>query len=279
MCTSRAGPGARAGRPSSQWIARDGVSPLPGLAPALYRDVNVSPDGTRFAIATQGGDVSIYDFSQATLSRLTTDPAPDYRPLWTPDGQHIVFSSRRAGYPELFRRPADATGRDERFFARGKDLTDLRANGWSADGKQLLFTEVSASGGIGQVAIERPSEAKLLVKTDSPSSVSPNGRWIAYHSHSDASGQTEIYVERYPELGNQQQISRGGGRLPIWSLTGRELFFSSLDTRQILVVQVQSGTTLVAGPPKVLFEIPMQVSGGQRTVRCRAGWPVPDYPQ
>jgi Tol biopolymer transport system component len=240
------------------------ASPLPGLPPALYRNVKVSPDGTRLAVDTQGGDVSIYDFSQATLSRLTADPAADYNPVWTPDGQRIIFSSRRAGYPELFWRPADGTGQDERFFEHGKNLTDLRANGWSADGKQLLFTEVSASGGIGQLAIERPSDAKMLVNADSPASVSPDGRWIAYHS--DTSAQTEIYVERYPELGNRQQISRGGGRLPIWSRNGRELFFSSLDTRQMLAVQVQSGTMLVAGPPKVLFEMAMLVPpGGSRT--------------
>ena len=43
-----------------------------------------------------------------------------------------------------------------------RDLLDLRANGWSADGRQLLFTEVSPSrqGAIGQIAIERPSDAK-----------------------------------------------------------------------------------------------------------------------
>ena len=77
-----------------------------------------------------------------TLSRLTTDPARTRSPLWTPDGQRIIFTSRRAGYPELFWRPADGTGRDERLLARAKDLLDLRANGWSADGRQLLFTEV-----------------------------------------------------------------------------------------------------------------------------------------
>src|SRR5207247_8183474 len=116
-------------------------SPLPGLPPDSYRDVRVSPDGSRLALATQA-DVWTYDFARATLSRLTTHPASDTRPLWTPDGQRIVFSSNRAGYPEIFWRLADGTGGEERLLARENGLLDLRANGWSSDGKQILFSEV-----------------------------------------------------------------------------------------------------------------------------------------
>jgi hypothetical protein len=96
----------------------------------------------------------------------------------------------------------------------------------------------------------------MLVKNESSNgvaAVSPDGRWMAYES----AGRAEIFVERYPELGSRQQISTGGGRLPLWSRNGRELFFSSPDSRQILAVPVQSGTTLVAGRPQVLFEFAM----------------------
>ena len=228
-------------------------SPLPGLPLDSYRDVRVSPDGGRLALSTQAG-LWIYDFTRATLSRPTTDPAA-HSPLWTRDGQRIVFTSIRAGYPELFWRAADGTGSDERLLARAKDLTSLRANGWSEDGRQLLFVEVAGTSAIAQIAIERPSDAKVLVKGDSPSAVSPDGHWIAYQN--DASGRTEIYVERYPELGSRQPISTGGGRLPLWSRNGRELFFSSLDARQMLAVPMQFGATLVAGRPQVLFEFEM----------------------
>ncbi len=192
-------------------------------------------------------------------------PRSGRSPLWTPDGQRIVFTSNRAGYPELFWRPADGTGSDERLLARAKDLLDLRGNGWSADGRQLLFTEVlpSIQCAIGQVAIERPSDVNVLVKSEfcnAVAAVSPDGRWMAYRSN--VSGRDEIYVERYPELGNRQQISTGGGRIPLWSRDGRELFFGSLDGRQMLAVPVQSGTTLVAGRPQVLFEFAMLPTAG-----------------
>ena len=195
-------------------VDREGrVSPLPGLPPDSYRDIRISRDGARLAVATLG-DVWTYDFVRQTRSRLTTDPAPDTRPLWTPDGQRIVFTSRRAGYPELF---------------------------WRASDPSLLLTPENFSY--------------------TYAAVSPNGRWIAYVS--TMSTRPEVYVERYPELGGRQQISTGGGTRPLWSHDGRELFFST-NNRQMLVVLVQSGTTLVFGRPQVLFEVPMFVTGGSQ---------------
>jgi serine/threonine-protein kinase len=75
------------------------------------------------------------------------------------------------------------------------------------------------------------------------------------------SGPSEIYVERYPELGNRQLISTGGGDRAAWSRDGRELFFVTPDGRQMFVVPVQSGTTLVAGRPQVLFDFAMPPPG------------------
>jgi Tol biopolymer transport system component len=69
-------------------------------------------------------DVWTYDFVRATLSRLTSDGTS---PLWTPDGQRLIFASNRAGYPQLFWRPADGTGSDERLLDPGKELLDVLA--------------------------------------------------------------------------------------------------------------------------------------------------------
>ncbi len=243
------------------------ASSLPALGPGAYRDIRVSPDGKRLALATQT-DIWIYDFALAALNPLTTDAGQDTQPIWTPNGQRIVFTSNRAGYPELFWRAADGSGRDERLLSRADDLFDLRASSWSADGSQLLFSEVSLTNqsAIGQIAIDRPSEVTVLLKSDTRNdfaAVSPDGRWMAYRAA--ASGRGEIYVERYPELGQRQLMSTGdGGRMPVWSPDGRELFFGTLSGRQMLAVAVQSGATLVRGRPQVLFEFPMFVAPGGR---------------
>ena len=257
--------------PASQntvvWVDRLGhVSPLPNIPPDQYRDVRLSPDGGRLALATEA-DVFTYDVGRGILSKLTTDPASDRSPLWTPDGKRIIFRSTRAHYLELFWRPADGTGRDERLLTR-KDLVDLYPSSWSADGTHLLFTEAPGQGrgcAIGQMAIERPSDANVLLKGEPCSAhaaVSPNGRWMAYRSNE--SGQNEVYVQRYPELGDRQKISTDGGNVPVWSRNGQELFFSSRDGRQMLAVPVQSGSTLEAGRQQELFETATGVSTSGR---------------
>ena len=46
-------------------------------------------------------------------------------------------------------------------------------------------------------------------------SVSPDGRWLAYHS--DETGRFEVYALSFPDLGTKQQVSSEGGVLPRWS--------------------------------------------------------------
>jgi len=258
------GTAAAAGQRTVVSVNREGLaSPLPGLPPDSYRDVRLSPDGARLALATPT-DVWTYDAARGTRNRLTTNAAQNRSPLWTPDGQRIIFTSTRAGHPELFWRPADGTGRDERLFARSRESLDVLASGWSADDKQLLFSEVSPSGqsAISHMAIERPSEGAVLLNKEFSASfpaVSPDGHWMAYMSN--VSGRAEIYVERYPQLGSRQLISTDGGQRPLWSRDGRELFFHSLDGRQMLAVPMQPGSTLKAGRPQVLFEAALSVRG------------------
>ena len=68
-----------------------------------------------------------------------------------------------------------------------------------------------------------------------------------------------MYVERFPDLGDRRQISTGGGREPVWSPGGDELFYRN--DNAMVAVPVQTGQDFVPGTPEVMFE------GQYRTAR------------
>ena len=58
--------------------------------------------------------------------------------------------------------------------------------------------------------------------------ISPNGRWVAYQSNE--SGQDEIYVRPFPEIGgDRHKVSTNGGTRPVWARKTRELFYLGPD--------------------------------------------------
>ena len=73
---------------------------------------------------------------------------------------------------------------------------------------------------------------------------------MAYES--DESDQLEIYVQRFPDLGQRVSVSTAGGRQPLWSRDGRELFYRS--RAGVMAVPVDTGPNFSAGEPEVLFE-------------------------
>ena len=52
------------------------------------------------------------DLATGRAARLTDDPAGDYDPTWSPDGEYIVFTSDRLGPNSLFMRASDGSGVD-----------------------------------------------------------------------------------------------------------------------------------------------------------------------
>jgi len=60
--------------------------------------LKISPDGKRVALSSVSGlndDVWIWDLAGGNMTRLTFEEGNDTWPLWTPDGQRIVYVSAR----------------------------------------------------------------------------------------------------------------------------------------------------------------------------------------
>lgn len=66
----------------------------------------LSPDGTKIAFVYHG-DIFVAPSSGGTARQLTTNPAYDTAPAWSPDGRQIAFSSNRLGGFDVFVVNAD----------------------------------------------------------------------------------------------------------------------------------------------------------------------------
>ena len=127
---------------------------------------------------------------------------------------------------------------------------------FTPDGR-LLFSEEVANRGrdIHLLWLDGSGRVESLVHssaTDANAEVSPDDRWLAYDS--DESGQFEIYVRPFPDAARARwQVSVGGGRQPLWSRDGRELFYRDF-SGALLSVPVVLAPTFGAGAPRKILD-------------------------
>jgi Tol biopolymer transport system component len=221
----------------------------------------LSPDGSRIAvaIADQDNDIWLWDLTRGgPLTRLTIDPSLDHSPIWTVDGERIVFASLRAGAQNLWVQAADGTGAAERLTT-GPDRQSpafVLPEGAGIIGAEIsphTFGDIvwfkraanqSAQGtspGSGPLLVERLVHTNAIEQSPD---VSPDRRYIAYRSAG------EIYVRPFPRVTDGSwQVSTDGGSRPRWARNGRELFYLDRENKLMAVPVQTSGPALVRESP------------------------------
>jgi serine/threonine-protein kinase len=246
--------GGASGLVTVQWLDTAGNT-LPLLAtPGAYQRPRLSPDGNRLAISTS--DIWVYEWQRDTMTRLTFGRTASINPIWSPDGRYILFEATGG----MFWTRSDGAGKPQ-------PLTQSRSLQvpWSfaADGKRLAFHEINPETGydLWTVPVEsdagglRAGKPEPFLQTpfdERQGSFSPDGRWMAYVS--DESGSFQVCVRAFPDKGGKWQISNSGGRNPLWSRNGRELFFRTEDNQIMVASYTVKGDSFVADKPRAWSE-------------------------
>ena len=213
-------------------VDRDGEVELLNVPPKQYLSPRLSPDGQTLLVQSvedSGNVIWLYDLTGDRQIQQRTFEGNNERPVWTPDGQRITFSSDRDGTMSLYWMPADGSGVAERLTTAEEGTTHWMGS-WSPDGELVVFTVIGESDTDRDIRTLSVDDGETQSLLDTPGTrysgpeLSPNGEWLAYNA--GPSGlEIDIYVEPFPPTGSRRRISQDGGYAPLWSPEGSELFY------------------------------------------------------
>ena len=155
------------------WMIADGkTSPLKA-APGAWGNPRFSPDGKLLAMQRTYGShdqIAIYDWTNDRLTQLTFDAANHRFPLWTPDGQRIIYTSDagRSGVHNIYWQPANGSGSATRLTDSPNNQT---VSSIDPRGTSILFSEFI--GGTGDLWVLPLGERKAWHATRVPGHAEP----------------------------------------------------------------------------------------------------------
>lgn len=209
-------------------------------------------------------DIFVINADGTDERRLTSDLAEDRQPVWSPDRQHIVFSSNRVN-------PASESGVSEFgvwiMDANGENVRPVVADGtytetprWSPDGSQIVYvSDARGSLDLYVVGVDGTNPVRLTddAGEETEPAWSPDGNTIAYSGFQDTSYSLFLYNIGSSRSDALYSDPNGDVKSPAWSSDGQEIAYTaviydaagvysqigiySLDTRQPIEITQING--------------------------------------
>jgi tricorn protease len=214
----------------------------PAKVQAYFTEPALSPDGSEIAFVS-GGDIWTAPANGGEARLLVSHPANESRPLYSPDGKRMAFTSARSGNGDIYLLSLESGDLKRLTFDDSSDQLDA----WSADGRWIYFTsssrDISGMNDLFRVSSEGGTPMQVSADqftNEYFSAPSPDGSTLAFtghgfgfsqwwrkgHSHIDES---EIWLIRFGAKQTYEQLSEGGAKevWPMWSKDGRRIFYVS----------------------------------------------------
>ncbi len=234
----------------------------------LYSNPRFSADGRRVAVdfyEGDGRDVWTVALDSGRLTRATFG-GDGHDAAWTPDGQHITYTSFRLGALGIYRsQPGSRTAPDSVFT----DQRLVNSGEWLKDGSGIVATAADLEQGsrLDLAIVSNKGRGPLVpivaneFETRFPA-ISRDGRWLAYVS--DESGTDEVYVRRLIHSASSLRVSSRGGTEPVWSPDGKELFYRDAWSQYLIAASLRVDSIPVLIERRALFPMADMVAGFTR---------------
>ncbi|MFZ6646037.1 S41 family peptidase [Undibacterium sp. TJN25] len=150
----------------------------------LLRQPAVSRDHLAFVYA---GDIWLTDRAGQHPVQLTTHPASEFSPQFSPDGKWLAFSASYDNNTDVYVVSVDGGQPRRLTWHPGQDIV----RGWSADGKRILFSssrEVAnnRSNQLYEISVDGGFEKKVMEAVAYEGSWSGDGKHLAYRPYRQA---------------------------------------------------------------------------------------------
>lgn len=212
-------------------------------SPLWMRYSSISPDGNYIAFSYKGDIYKVAARGGRAL-QLTTHPAQDTRPIWSPDGKNIAFASDREGSFDVFfisseggvpvRLTTNSAAeypiafKDPEHILYSANILQDNKDGQFPSGQFPQIYEVNIKGG-------RPQMFSSLTMEEI--SVAPDGKSMLYQDkkgyedpfrkHHQSSITRDIWLCQLGKEPSYQKITtfRGEDRNPVWDASGQSFYY------------------------------------------------------
>jgi eukaryotic-like serine/threonine-protein kinase len=221
-----------------RFLPREAALPPPRIVPVTTSVgakglPTLSPDGNWIAFQWKGEnqdnwDIYVKELDGPGFNRLTTDPAIDCCPAWSPDGRQIAFKRVSGDRSIIFLISPLGGGERKLAEVEGGRLS------WSPDGKNIAFSgrkSLKDPPGIWFLSVEtlekrQMTEPKASNYGDDGPAFSPDGRYLAFVRLIDTV-RSAIYVIDLPHGEPRIVTDRNTPLQSCWTADSREIVFSS----------------------------------------------------